>query len=101
MILIFVVISNKLKALSLAQLLLERKIIACYSISTVRSSYWWKNKIAKESAFQLILKSNKSNFSLIEKLVIEHSGEETPEIFAIKPDKVSAQYLCWLQSVLQ
>ena len=61
---IFIYITNPTKdeAKMIAKHLLEKKLIACANIFPINSLYWWKDKIADENEFALIVKTTEENF---------------------------------------
>lgn len=100
MILILSTFSNKEEARKIGKGLLEQKLIACYNLLPVESSYWWKKKIVDEKEILMIMKTNK-NFADVEKFIIKHHSYNTPEIVAIKPKQVSKKYLKWVEEVTE
>lgn len=100
MILIFSTFANKEEAVKIGKGLLEKKLIACYNLFPVESSYWWKKKIVDENEVLMIMKTNK-NFADVEKFIIENHSYKTPEIVAIEPSKVTEKYLKWVEEVTE
>lgn len=96
MIIIFVEIHKKSDALKISKALLKLRLIACYNLWPVESAYWWKGKILLDPGVHMMLKTKEANFKKIEEFIKKESGYETPEVIAIKPSKVNASYLDWL-----
>ncbi len=97
MILIFTTIHKKEMAHQLGKGLLEKRLIACYNLTEVESSYWWEGKINLENEVLMILKTEEENFEKIEAFLKENSGYDVPEIVAVKPEKVNQPYLDWVE----
>lgn len=98
MILILSTSPSKEKAHKLGKGLLEEKLIACYNLIPVESSYWWRGKIEEANEVLMVIKTSKS-FQEVEKFIIEHHSYETPEIVAIKPSSVTTKYLKWTKDL--
>ncbi len=97
MILIFTTITSKVIAYKLGRKLLELKLIACYNLTEVESSYWWEGEIKMGTEALMILKTKEENFDKIETFLKENSGYEVPEIVSVKPEKVNQPYLDWIE----
>ena len=78
MILIFTTIASKVVAYKLGRKLLELRLIACYNLTEVESSYWWEGEIKMGSEALMILKTKEENF---EKIFSQHDNpEDMPEV---------------------
>ncbi len=99
MILIFSTFPNKEEAVKIGRELLKKKLIACYNLFPVESSYWWKDKIVNENEILMIMKIRKENFKRVEKFILKNHSYETPEVVAVKPNKVTRKYLNWIKSI--
>lgn len=84
------------EARSLINKILCLKLAACGSITTIESSYWWKNKIENTTEFQLTMKTIESNYVEIENLILQNHSYETPQIISIPILGGSREYLDWL-----
>jgi len=96
MILVLSTFPNKKEAHKVGKELLNKKLIACYNLIPVESSYWWKGEIEETNEVLMIMKTNK-DFSDVEKFIIEQHSYETPEIIAIETKNVSERYLKWIK----
>ena len=96
MLLIFTTIGSKATAYKVGRKLLEEKLIACYNLTEVESSYWWAGQIKMGNEVLMILKTKEENFDKIETFLKENSGYDVPEIVAVKPEKVNQPYLDWV-----
>ena len=98
MIYLFSTLHKKDLAVKIGKGLLKERIIACYSIFPVESSYWWKGKILDEKETFMIIKTRKENFKKIEDYFKKHSGYEVPELVSVEPEKVNIPYLNWVMN---
>lgn len=96
MILVFATFNTKVTALKIAKNLLKQRVVACYSLVSVESGWWWKGKIIDDKGPLVIFKTKDSNFKKIESYINKHSGYEIPEIVAVKATKVNQPYLDWI-----
>lgn len=97
MIYIFTTLHKKDSALKIGKGLLKERLIACYSIFPVESSYWWRGRILDEKETFMIIKTRRENFKKIENYIKKHSGYEIPEVVSVEPKKVNLPYLNWVQ----
>jgi|SRR3990167_167939 len=96
MVLIFTTSRKKFDAIKIGKGLLKARLIACYNLFPVESSYWWKGEILNEKEILMILKTKESNFKKIEAYIKKLSGYEIPEVIAIRPTIVNTGYLDWI-----
>lgn len=81
----------------LATLLVEARLAACVNISSqMRSVYRWQEKIELAEETLLIIKTQQTCFSAVEKLIKEHHRYEVPEIITIPITEGSEAYLQWI-----
>ena len=98
MIYLFTTFHEKDSAVKIGKSLLKERIIACYSLFPVESSYWWKGEILDERETFMVIKTRKENFGKIEKYFEKHSGYEIPELVELEPAQVNLPYLNWVKS---
>lgn len=88
---------NREEADRIADLLVEKRLAACVQIlPEIRSVYFWKNEIQRESEILLLAKSTKDRFQDLEREVRAIHSYETPEIVALEITDGSRPYLNWL-----
>ncbi len=88
---------NREEADRIADLLVEKRLAACVQILPgIRSVYFWKNEIQRESELLLLAKSTKERFQDLEREVRAIHSYETPEIVALEITDGSRPYLNWL-----
>ncbi|TFF85434.1 MAG: divalent-cation tolerance protein CutA [Promethearchaeota archaeon] len=97
----FVTTPNLEEGKRIAQLLVERKIVACVNlIKGIYSIYRWKDKIEENEEVMLIIKTSEDKTDeLINKINAIHSYE-VPECVGIKIDKGSQSYLNWIDNIV-
>lgn len=100
MIFIFSTLANKEEAKKIGKGLLKKRLIACYNVFPIESSYWWQGKIVDDAKEVFVIsKTRKENFEKVEKFIRENSSYDTVEVASVEPSKVSEKYLKWLESV--
>tara|TARA_B100000003_G_scaffold109169_1_gene97709 strand:+ start:197 stop:520 length:324 start_codon:yes stop_codon:yes gene_type:complete len=89
---------NDIKAArDIANKLLTKKYSPCINIlSNNESIYVWNNNIENTNEYILLIKSDKSKFKNIEKLILAMHPYEIPEILAIDINHINMKYLKWM-----
>ena len=89
---------NDIKAArNIANELLTKKYSPCINIvSNNESIYVWNNDIETTNEYILFIKSVKSKFKNIEKLILAMHPYEIPEILAIDINHINMKYLKWM-----
>ena len=84
-------------ARDIANTLLTKKYSPCINIvSNNESIYVWNNDIETTNEYILFIKSVKSKFKNIEKLILAIHPYEIPEILAIDINHINMKYLKWM-----
>lgn len=86
----------KQDAEKLAELLLDKKFIACGQIFEIDSHYVWKNERFIEKEFMLMMKTKESLFGQVEKEIKENHPFEVAEIIALPIQNISKEYANWI-----
>ncbi len=89
---------TKKEAKALASLLRENNVTKCVQINKIKSYYMWDQKLHKDREFRLMIKSKKSHFKRIEKLIKENHSYDLAQIIEIPITDGSKEYLDWLNS---
>lgn len=89
---------NIKSAQKLAEHLLQAKLAACIQLTKINSIYSWQNKIENSEEISLSIKTKKSNYKKIEKVILKNHDYEVPQIFSIKIDQGFESYLNWIDS---
>jgi len=90
-------ISDKRSAEKIANVLIDKRLVACIQIAgPIKSIYRWKGKIETAKEWMCIAKTRKSLYKKVEKQIKELHPYEVPEIIAVSIAKGSKDYLKWL-----
>ena len=96
-IVVFVTCANKKQADKIAKGLIKAKLAACVNlVNPINSLFWWQGKVDSCKETLLIIKTKKSIFERLEKLVKSLHGYDVPEIIALPIVKGSRKYLDWI-----
>jgi periplasmic divalent cation tolerance protein len=94
---IFVTAPSKKEAETIARRLLKKRLVACVNIlEGIESFFWWQKKIDTAKEALLIVKSTKTKFNKIAKLVKSLHSYEVPEIIALPVIAGNKDYLGWI-----
>jgi periplasmic divalent cation tolerance protein len=87
-------------ARGLAKAALQVRLIACANlVPKIESHYRWRGKIKSDTEVLLVLKTQKTKLTMLEKLILARHPYDTPE-FLVLPLLVGNQkYLDWLAAV--
>ncbi len=92
----YITASSEKEAGKIADMLLEKRLIACANMFPIKSRYWWKGKIEKSGEFLLLCKTQmKKSGKIIEEVKKVHSYE-TPCINFISVGKGSPDFFEWV-----
>lgn len=85
-------------ARELAQTLLSEKLAACVNlIPQVTSLYYWQGKMEESQEVQLLIKSRRTMYGVLQERLLTLHPYETPEILALPILCGNPAYLQWLQ----
>lgn len=94
---VLVTCSSAKEADKIADVLLDKRLVACVSVlSGVRSKFRWKGKIEKAEEFLMMAKTRRLRFAAIDKEVRKIHSYKVPEIVAIPVVYGSKAYLDWI-----
>ena len=98
-ILILTTVNSWERAKEIALRLIEEKLSACVTISSLATSFYrWKGKINEEKEYIVFIKSKKEIYNYIEERVKELHPYEIPEIIALPIEKGLKEYLTWIDN---
>lgn len=97
---VLVTTSSSTEAETIAAALIESQLAACVSIFPIQSIYCWQGAIAKESEWQLLIKTDLSCLRELENQIKNLHSYEVPEIIALPIVSGSTAYLDWLGNSL-
>ena len=101
-IIVMVTTASKGEAETIAQRLLEIKLIACANIiGPVSSRFLWSGKIDKAEEYLVFMKSRRDLFEKLSESVKALHSYEVPEIIAFPVVAGSKAYLDWWDSCLR
>jgi periplasmic divalent cation tolerance protein len=85
----------------IAEVLLEKKLIACANIvKDVDSHYWWKGRVEHSAELILVMKSRGELLEEIVKVVKENHSYEVPEVVALPIVGGNPDYLRWIDETV-
>jgi periplasmic divalent cation tolerance protein len=97
---VLVTAPNLKTARALARAALSARLIACANlVPKIESHYWWRGKIESGTEVLLVLKTQKSKLSALEKLVLARHPYDTPEFIVLPLSAGNKKYLDWLAAV--
>ena len=96
-ILITTTFDNKEEAEKVIDILLEDRLVSCCQISTINSKYHWKGKIEESEEYQVKMKSKKSLYKEIEKVIKDNHSYEVPQIVYYNIEGGLQDYLDWIE----
>lgn len=85
-------------ARELAQTLLNEKLAACVNlIPQVTSLYYWQGQLEESQEVQLVIKSRRTLFGILQQRITMLHPYDVPEILALPVMSGNTAYLQWLQ----
>ncbi len=98
---VLITAGSETEAESLARHLVDHRLAACVSITPIRSVYRWQGEVQAEAEWQLVIKTDLSQFDAIAQAITQHHSYEVPEIIALPIVAGLPNYLTWLQAQVQ
>lgn len=95
---IYTTIANEEQAESIAQTLLQDKLVACINMWPITSLYTWKEKFEKSSEIAMFLKTTAECHDLVYKRLKELHTYECPAIITINVSKTDLDFMQWVQT---
>ncbi len=97
MLIIFTTVADPAEAETLADRLVSEKLAACVQIlPPMTSVYFWEGEVQKDQEHLLMIKTLSEKFGEVEAFLNKEHTYDVPEIVALKPESVSADYSSWL-----
>jgi len=81
---------------AIASSLVEARMAACVSITPVRSIYTWEGTVNRDQEWQLVIKTELSQFDKLAAKIQELHSYEVTEIIALPIIAGSDAYLKWI-----
>src|SRR4051812_40042183 len=96
-IVVLTTLSNEEEAVKLVRELLDRRLIACGTVTPgVRSLYRWQGKIADEREVLVLLKTRSARIEQLQSAFRELHPYKVPELLALSVDSGLEKYLEWI-----
>ncbi len=86
--------ADQARAQTLAEALLERRLVACVSLQPLQSLYRWKGELQREAEVQLLLKTSADQLGRLWETLLELHSYDTPEWLSW-PAEASSGYGTW------
>jgi periplasmic divalent cation tolerance protein len=93
---VMVTASSQTEGETIAHALVTLKLAACVTMLPVRSLYTWQGKVNNEQEWQLLVKTDLAQFSVLEAKIRELHSYQVPEIIALPIVEGSRSYLDWI-----
>ena len=79
---------------------MEKKLVACANIMSIKSVYWWEGKINNENEVVCLVKTKKENFEKVKEEVKKIHSYEVPCImkFDVEANK---EYEDWIRKEVE
>ncbi len=94
---IYCTVPDKKTGIVIARELVEKSFVACVNIvPAITSIYSWKNEICEDDELLLIMKTIKSNFSIVKDTILSLHPYDVPEIISLQLTDGHSDYLDWI-----
>ena len=101
-IVVLVTVPTKSEAEKIAKAILSKKVCACVNIiSGIKSIFFWKGKINNAKETLLVIKTKKSAYKNLEKIIKKNHSYTVPEIIALPVILGSKEYLNWIKNTVK
>lgn len=95
---VYVTVKEMNEASKIARLLVEKRLIACANMFTIRSVYPWWGKVEEGEEVAMIMKTRSSLVDDVIKEIRKVHTYEVPCIVSYKMEKGLQGYLDWIES---
>jgi periplasmic divalent cation tolerance protein len=95
-IIIYTTNPNLKEAKKVADVLLEKRLIACANHFPIQSAFWWKGKIENAKEIVSILKTKKENWEKVKKEIQKIHSYEIPCIMKMDVES-NGDYAEWIK----
>ena len=93
--------SNAKEAARLADALVEERLAACVCrMEDIVSTYRWESKIQQDEEILVLVKTTSDCYQALEKMILQLTSYELPEIIAIPVQGGSPDYMKWLKAAV-
>lgn len=99
LVIVLTAVSNDKDADFLSDVLIRSKYTACVNIiPNIKSKFIWDDKLQSTSEIILMIKTKKSYFKNIERLIKKNHSYKLPEIICINITDASVEYGKWISN---
>ena len=98
---VYTTVTNDEQAQLLASAAIENNLAACVQSEPIRSTYRWQGQIERQDEVRLLLKTTRTAYPQLEKLLLELHPYELPAIFAVPVYDASVAYAKWVKITCQ
>jgi periplasmic divalent cation tolerance protein len=98
---VLVTASSQTEAEAIARSLVESRLAACVSLMPIQSIYVWKGETHTDQEWQLLIKTDLTQFASLEAQIRAIHSYDVPEIIALPIVAGSQPYLRWLGEQVQ
>lgn len=93
---VFVTTSSQTEAEAIAQALVHEKLAACVNLLPIQSVYAWQGEVHHDQEWQLLIKTDLTQFESIQSRIQAMHSYDVPEIIALPIQMGSLPYLRWI-----
>lgn len=79
-----------------SNILLEKRLVSCTQVSTIKSTYYWNEKLVTSDEYLLRMKTKKELYSDVETIILANHSYEVPQIVAYDISMGYTEYLKWI-----
>ncbi len=84
------------EAKDMAELLLDKRLVACAQILEIDSHYIWQSERYIEHEYMIIMKTRADLYQQLETTIKQNHSYEVAEIVATKIEYLSKEYADWI-----
>lgn len=101
MIIVFTTVPTQAAGEDLATKIVEAKLAACVQVlPRMTSVYIWEGRVTRDDEHLLLIKTLSEKYDEIEAFITANHGYDIPEIVGINPERVSGEYLRWMNELI-
>ena len=98
---VLVTASSQAEAVAIATYLVKSQLAACVNLVPIQSIYTWQEELHQDQEWQLLIKTDLSQFQTLEAKIRELHSYDVPEIIALPILAGSQPYLNWISDCMK